>query len=65
MKDKITVDVEARSTVNIFDGMGVRTISVPVDQENNTIYLNQLKPGRYVIEVMGEGNRYREHFIKE
>jgi uncharacterized delta-60 repeat protein len=65
VKNTMTVDVEARSTVNIFDGMGLRAISVPVDQENNTIDLNQLKPGRYVIEVMGEGKRSREHFVKE
>jgi hypothetical protein len=65
VNDKVTIDVATTSTVNIFDYMGQRTISIPVDQENNTIDLNQLKPGRYIIEVMAEGKRHREHFVKE
>ena len=65
VKDKVTVSVTARSTVNIIDNMGLPTLSVPVDENSNTIDLNQLKPGRYVIEVVTGNNRYKEHFVKE
>ncbi len=63
--DKVTIDVANPGTVNIFDYMGTRTLSFPVVKERNTIELNQLTPGRYIIEVVSERGRYREQFMKE
>jgi hypothetical protein len=62
--DRLTVEVDAPGTVNIFDRTGFRKLSVPVDQTTNTIDLHELHPGSYVIEVTTQESSYRDHLVK-
>jgi uncharacterized delta-60 repeat protein len=62
--EKLTVDVKSASTVSILDGTGHNLLSVPVDETTNTIDVQQLRPGRYIIEIKTERKTYREHLTK-
>jgi uncharacterized delta-60 repeat protein len=64
-KERLTVSVKESGTVNIFDGNGTRRLNVRVDGEHNTVDLNSLSPGRYVIEVSTNDKTSRQHFVKE
>lgn len=64
-RQSVTVSVKESGTVNIFDGNGTRRLNVSVDGEHNTVDLNSLLPGRYVIEVSTNGKSSRQHLVKE
>ncbi len=62
--EKLNVNVNGSTIVKIMDATGYTMMTVPVDETLNTIDVQQLKPGRYIIEMETGGKTYREHLLK-
>jgi hypothetical protein len=63
--DRMTVEVKGRGTVKIFDRTGFNKVSFSLDETTNTIDLQQLQPGNYVIELTTKGGTHRKHLAKK
>jgi uncharacterized delta-60 repeat protein len=65
VKDQMTITVENRSIVTIYDFQGARRIARNVSTGYNVLGLTELGPGRYMVEISDGKTVYREHFVKE